>query len=55
MLHEARINFRRRIVNQTRRFSCRAAAQFNKPDAPNPALASLFNSSQRKKSSNDKR
>jgi hypothetical protein len=29
MLHETRINFRRRIVNQTRRFSCRAAAQFN--------------------------
>ena len=29
MLHEARINFRRRIVNQTRRSSCRAAAQFN--------------------------
>ena len=29
MLHEARINFRRRIVNQTRRVSCRAAAQFN--------------------------
>ena len=29
MLHEARIDFRRRIVNQTRRSSCRAAAQFN--------------------------
>ena len=29
MLHEARVNFRRWIVNQTRRFSCRAAAQFN--------------------------
>ena len=34
MLHETRINFRRRIVNQTRRFSCRAAAQFNKSPEP---------------------
>src|ERR1039457_5065795 len=29
MLHAAIINFRRRIVNRTRGFSCRAAAQFN--------------------------
>ena len=29
MLHGAIINFRRRIVNRTRGFSCRAAAQFN--------------------------
>jgi len=29
MLHGAIINFRRRIVNQTRGFSCRVAAQFN--------------------------
>ena len=30
MLHGTIINFRRRIVNQTLGFSCRAAAQFNK-------------------------
>lgn len=42
MLHGAIINFRRRIVNQTPGFSCRVAAQFNKPDAANPAIASLF-------------
>jgi len=30
MLHGAIINFRRRIVNQTRGFPCREAAQFNK-------------------------
>jgi len=29
MLHGAIFNFRRRIVNQTRGFSCRVAAQFN--------------------------
>ena len=29
MLHGTIINFRRRIVNQTLGFSCRAAAQFN--------------------------
>src|ERR1035441_3767371 len=29
MLHAAIINFRRRIVNRTRGFSCRATAQFN--------------------------
>ena len=28
MLHGAIFNFRRRIVNQTRGFSCRVAAQF---------------------------
>jgi hypothetical protein len=31
MLHEAMINFLRWIVNQTRAFFCRAAAQFNQP------------------------
>jgi len=29
MLHEARMNFQRTIVNQAPRFPCRAAAQFN--------------------------
>ena len=29
MLHEARMNFRRRTVNQARHFLCRAAASFN--------------------------
>ena len=29
MLHDARMNFRRRAVNQAQRFRCRAAAQFN--------------------------
>jgi|ERR1017187_6917010 hypothetical protein len=35
MLHEARINFWRKIVNQTQRSFCRAAAQFNETAAPN--------------------
>ena len=39
MLHEARMNFQRTIVNQAPRFPCRGAAQFNKPDAANPAMA----------------
>jgi hypothetical protein len=30
MLHEARMNFQRTIVNQAPRFPCRGAAQFNK-------------------------
>ena len=42
MLHDTRINFRRRIVNQTRRFSCRAAAQFNHPATGKAGVASLF-------------
>ena len=29
MLHEARMNFQRTIVNQAPRFPCRGAAQFN--------------------------
>jgi hypothetical protein len=35
MLHEAMINFLRWIVNQTRAFFCRAAAQFNEAPPPN--------------------
>jgi hypothetical protein len=31
MLHEARMNFQRTIVNQAPRFPCRGAAQFNEP------------------------
>jgi len=30
MLHEARMNFQRTIVNQAPRFPCRGAAQFNR-------------------------
>jgi hypothetical protein len=42
MLHGAIINFRRRIVNQTRGFSCRVAAQFNEQHAADgePAVQS---------------
>ena len=29
MLHEARMNFQRTIVNRAPRFPCRGAAQFN--------------------------
>jgi len=41
MLHEARMNFQRTIVNQAPRFPCRGAAQFNHPaslDGERPVL-----------------
>jgi hypothetical protein len=42
MLHEAMINFWPWIVNQTRAFFCRAAAQFNQLTSHNAGWPSQF-------------
>ena len=42
MLHEARMNFQRTIVNRAPRFPCRGAAQFNQWLQATPGYAFLF-------------
>ena len=42
MLHEARMNFQRTIVNQAPRFPCRGAAQFNPAHALDGGIPPLF-------------
>ena len=42
MLHEARMNFQRTIVNRAPRFPCRGAAQFNFAAAVDAPMAPLI-------------